>query len=1096
MQNKLKKVMNILLAILMVVVIMPVQFTKAETKELTNIDDFFSDYTDFVDVKKPEKGEASVVDRNGTKAIKLTMKGNTGDCIFEITFKKPAIMSFDYEVDADEKGGLEVKKGYWNYIYTYKDTHASKEKNINGKSKGRAEFGDKVGETVKVGYEQGWTSAPDKKSHCIYLTNIKFKNPTKVIFHSNNGEDKTVEQPLLDGKEKLYYYGKVGFKYDKHIQKGWSRTPEGGVDYKNEEIVEPTSDLDLYAVWAPVYLASFDIPKGTKLTLFRDEEHKEKIDADTGTMYNYTLEKGTYYYHIEGFGYKDLDDKIEIENQDITKTVVPEKTPKETVTFSLEKGKAPAEDVNISVTADNHKIEAKEGSEGKVFELPLGYKFRYTFKSKNYSKQSGEIDLSTKTEEGEREIVIPLNVKIAWDGAGDIKEPEEIDGVYQISSGAELAWFANKVNEKKDGMFNAVLTKDIDLGDEEWTPIGRKSGSIYPFRGIFDGNGKTIRGLKVVGDSKTPGQGLFGFVDGGKVKDLTVIGEVESKYNTTTDIYAATGGVIGHLSSNGTNFIVENCISYVNVKGKTHSGGIVGTVSGYRASGKISKCVNYGSISGTNSVGGILGQMDCSAKVTDCYNRGNATSSAWKVAGIVGYLEKGSVENCYTTGVTTGRDNHAVIGKKEKPSKTTNCYYLEGLIEDPEAKSISSSDLKEMKFESEISSFFKSTGDSLNDGYPVTEKQLKEAIPVLDQKAKEAAIKKAESDIEGLEAELNKEKGIFNSLKEVEKNAAVIVEKLEAKTANTEESKTALKTAKEEFMKIKENHKSAEDLLSTFEEDLSKLKAALEEIKSADSDEKVSAAVEKLHNENKKLSEKIAELNKINEAIKSSADKIAEASKAFEKAEKDFADKKNADKLPNDEADKVVYDKGISSVKGIKVKGNLKKKKLYISFKSDKKATNYRLGYQKAGSKKWTYVWLNKSEKKTVSKMENNGIYDVKLAKYINRDGKWSRSAWSTSRIFFASSSVGIKSDKKSFTAKIKVAEGTYGYIIRYSKKKNMSSAKTKTYRASELKKKKRVTIKKLKRKTTYYVVIRPIKKYSGRYYYGFDSSIKKFKTK
>ena len=79
----------------------------------------------------------------------------------------------------------------------------------------------------------------------------------------------------------------------------------------------------------------------------------------------------------------------------------------------------------------------------------------------------------------------------------------------------------------------------------------------------------------------------------------------------------------------------------------------------------------------------------------------------------MGYLEKGSVENCYTTGVTTGRDNHAVIGKKEKPGKTTNCYYLEGLVEDPEAKSISSSDLKEMKFESEISSFFKSTGDSL-----------------------------------------------------------------------------------------------------------------------------------------------------------------------------------------------------------------------------------------------------------------------------------------------------------------------------------------------------------------------------------------------
>ncbi len=1098
MQNKLRKAAGILIAMLAVIAMIPAEFLWAEAKEFNKVEDFFSDYADFVDVKKPSKGDVSVVDRNGTPAVKMTMGGSEGECQFEITFKKAAVMSFDYEIDADKKGGLEVKKSYFNMIYTYKDGNASKGKNINGKSKGRAEYGDKAKETVKVGYGQGYTSAADKKNHCMYITNIKFREPVKVIFHSNNGEDKTVEQPILEGKEKLYYYGKVGFKYENHIQKGWSNTPEGDVDYKNEEIVEPSSDLNIYAVWVPVYTASFNIPDGTKFTLFKDKDHKEKIDADMGKMYDYTLEKGTYYYHVEGFGYKDLDEKIEIENQNITKQVTPEKMPKETVTFTLGKGNEPAEDVRISVNSGEHKIKANEGSDGKVFELPLGNKFNYVFKSKNYSKQSGEIDLTNQTEEGSREIMIPLNVKTAWDGAGDVKEPEKIDEVYQISSGAELAWFANKVNEKRDGRFNAVLTKDIDLGDEEWTPIGRKSGSIYPFTGIFDGNGKTIKGLKVAGDNKTPGQGLFGFVDGATVKNLTVKGEVESKFSSTTDSSASTGGIIGYLSSNGTDFSVENCISYVNVKGQSQVGGIVGRLPGHRVSGKISRCVNYGTVSGVNSVGGILGRMEGSAKVTDCYNRGDITASGWKVGGIVGYLEKGSAENSYTTGTTTGKDNHAVTGKKENGGNVSNCYYLEGLVEDTNAKAISSQDLKDMKFEKEIPSFRKSTGDKLNDGYPVTEKQLNENnAAVLDQEAKDAAVKKAEADVKMLEAKLNEAKSDFAELAEAEKRAKSDVEKLEGKPVNTEESKKALQHAKEELEKIETAHKSAEELVYTFKDDLAQTEEALEEIKSAENDENVNAAAEKLQDKIKKLSKKASELEKINSEIKFSADKVAEAIEIFEKAEKKFLDEKNAVSLPNDEADRVSEDKSVSKAEGIKIKGSLKKKELYISFKKDKKVTNYRLGYQKAGSRTWTYVWLNKSDKKTVSKIKSSGMYDIKLAKYINKDGKWSRSPWTMNRVFFTAGSSSLKGGKKAFVAKFKTVKGAYGYILKYSKKKNMKGAKSKLYKASVVKKNKRgIVIKKLGQKLNYYVTVKPVKKYSGKYYYGLDSSVMKVKTK
>ena len=69
----------------------------------------------------------------------------------------------------------------------------------------------------------------------------------------------------------------------------------------------------------------------------------------------------------------------------------------------------------------------------------------------------------------------------AWDGVDDVKEPKQVGEVYQIGSAEELAWFAKEVNSGKT--IDAVLTKDIDLENKGWNPIG-----LSGFKGNFNGN--------------------------------------------------------------------------------------------------------------------------------------------------------------------------------------------------------------------------------------------------------------------------------------------------------------------------------------------------------------------------------------------------------------------------------------------------------------------------------------------------------------------------------------------------------------------------------------------------------------------------------
>ena len=302
---------------------------------------------------------------------------------------------------------------------------------------------------------------------------------------------------------------------------------------------------------------------------------------------------------------------------------------------------------------------------------------------------------------------IDMTTKTAWEGADDITKPSQVGSVYQITSGSELAWLAQEVNAGRGASYNAVLCNDIDLDNENWTPIGKSSGyySTYPYKGQFDGQGYEIKNLKI--DSTSSDQALFGYVNGGTVKNLTVSGSVKGGDSTA--------GIIGELA--GTS-LVEKCMNKATVNGGNAVGGIVGKISS-SSEKAIQYCVNEGPITGANQVGGIVGYAYYTVTVDQCYNRGAIEATVSKAGGIVGHMDDGSAKffNCYTTGTVTGKDSAAVVGKKSSGT-ITNCYYLDALGNDSNATSKTSDELKALA--GALGKGFRDDLDEpINNGYPI-----------------------------------------------------------------------------------------------------------------------------------------------------------------------------------------------------------------------------------------------------------------------------------------------------------------------------------------------------------------------------------------
>lgn len=255
---------------------------------------------------------------------------------------------------------------------------------------------------------------------------------------------------------------------------------------------------------------------------------------------------------------------------------------------------------------------------------------------------------------------------------------------YQISTADQLKLFRDKVNDaktKEETKICAVLTADIDLKNEEWTPIGIGNGTEnngatidFPYSGTFDGNGHTISGLNV--NYRNKNGGLFCYVMNATIKNLTVAGSVTHSSGDGV----AYGGIVGCADSS----TIENCTNRCTVTGNWYAGGIVG----WSTDSDIIGCANFGNISSPSFSGGICGKIGgendaagIDATIRDCYNVGMVSGNY--AGGITGQSDSEDIDiliaNCYNVGSLHGSTNTGeIIGDLSGPICTTidNCYYL------------------------------------------------------------------------------------------------------------------------------------------------------------------------------------------------------------------------------------------------------------------------------------------------------------------------------------------------------------------------------------------------------------------------------------
>ena len=245
-----------------------------------------------------------------------------------------------------------------------------------------------------------------------------------------------------------------------------------------------------------------------------------------------------------------------------------------------------------------------------------------------------------------------------WDGKERRVPKTDEKGTFLITSGAELAWFADQVNQGKTKI-NASLENDIELNTfnsyHNWVIIG--DSLEHPFQGTFDGKGYNIGYLWVEITQEHPEKryaGVFGVIDGGTVKNLTVGGTVihglgtyggEGAYD---ELYTASGAIAGYVKSGQ----VIGCTNYAmtEMEGEImyrNSGGLVGINSG-----TILRCTNYGDIStklgmSQRHVGGIAGMVHGkNASVWYCENRHNI-KGYYEVGGIAGAVKNGGeIQSC------------------------------------------------------------------------------------------------------------------------------------------------------------------------------------------------------------------------------------------------------------------------------------------------------------------------------------------------------------------------------------------------------------------------------------------------------------------
>lgn len=326
----------------------------------------------------------------------------------------------------------------------------------------------------------------------------------------------------------------------------------------------------------------------------------------------------------------------------------------------------------------------------------------------------------------------------AWDGSSLEKVTpvtETIDGVetpvYHVANGAQLAYMAQTEGLNKS---HIVLDADIDLGGNDWTPLGgaNRKGTAM-FEGTFDGRGNVISNFKSKETEDNMCAALIGAAKNATIKNVNVKNATVSGYDTAAglvgyvgdntsvtdcdvhvslttiyekpasgkDIGQAFGGVTGRVY--GKNVTISGCttsgtiVANSGVNAGSKIGGIVGILGTNTGSDPsniaIENCTNGIAIYGTSDygMGGILGMSTRNIMVTisGCVNNGNinnlypgssapaAGNFTGCAGGIVGYMQTVTdltfKDNTNNGDITT---NGGPAGAFE--GRFINCVFVEG----------------------------------------------------------------------------------------------------------------------------------------------------------------------------------------------------------------------------------------------------------------------------------------------------------------------------------------------------------------------------------------------------------------------------------
>ncbi len=311
------------------------------------------------------------------------------------------------------------------------------------------------------------------------------------------------------------------------------------------------------------------------------------------------------------------------------------------------------------------------------------------------------------TVKGERSTgMFTVRVTMELNGSGTQEDP------YQIATADDLKVMNSAA---KDGVYYKQMV-DIDMTGVALTPLKGSVKGGY-FNSVYDGNGKTIKNLKITTGASQNYTGLFEHLTG-TVKNLTLddscvitggtyvgafagfnSGTIENCINRAqvTTLYSNTdmgGAAIGGFAgrNNGT---IQNSINYGKVyyPNATTSvgGGIAGSNIGY-----IIKCSNFGEVlcnthggyfgTSASTAGGIAGNVgdtggNAQGYIAGCANYGTVTGG--RAGGVAGFAGNGNIESSYNRGdvivqryagggilAYAGLDNSA----KKLLNTVNNCY--------------------------------------------------------------------------------------------------------------------------------------------------------------------------------------------------------------------------------------------------------------------------------------------------------------------------------------------------------------------------------------------------------------------------------------